>query len=245
MKFSEAISSICPRCRSSSFASRPAISGSTSSRPAVRSWASVYCATAILALLSGVPAGSYFRGQPTAASARAIASSHIAGAPAQDDRLGAGEVDHGRRDTRQLAAVDRGAFGAKRIRHVGETARLRAAGEVGARARHRPDLLEQRLRDPRNGRDTNADRVRIVSGQPGEAPRPVGEHERVGPGQHRRGDRASRSAELGHALEEGVEVGRDQRRRLRRSAALEPVETTHRLFVVRRRDEPVDRVGRE
>src|SRR2546430_7103453 len=64
VKFSDAISSIWPRCRSSSRASASAISGSTSVRPAVRSWSSVSCAIAIALMVVPLPPGAGRRACP-------------------------------------------------------------------------------------------------------------------------------------------------------------------------------------
>ena len=77
MKFSDAISSIWPRWRSSSRSISPAISGSTSASPAERSVSSETSARAIgrsLGIGIARPAAPCIRGQPTAWRTRSSAS---------------------------------------------------------------------------------------------------------------------------------------------------------------------------
>ena len=66
-----------------------------------------------------------------------------------------------------------------------------------------------------------------------------------GPGSSARAIDAGAAAQLGQALEEHLDVGGEERRRLRQSAALQRVQLLGRRRGVRRRAEPVDRVGRE
>src|SRR6476619_2968518 len=101
VKFSEAISSICPRCRSSSRPMRSAISGSTSASGAARNLVRFCSFTAIEWILDG----------PWACAR-----------PEDDRRIGV-QVDDRGGDARELAGIDLGCGGfAQLLRHVGQPA---------------------------------------------------------------------------------------------------------------------------
>src|SRR5262249_12279380 len=138
VKFSEAISSISPRCRSSSSARRPAISGSISSSPACFSSSNVACFVAIARMLLGEGAGTL----------------------PQDARLRPGEVDHRGWDPGKLADVDdRAAGGPDLAGDVANAARIGRSGAIGARRCHDADGADDVRRLLWQVRDANADGV--------------------------------------------------------------------------------------
>ena len=195
VKFSEAISSIWPRCRSSSRPISSAISGSTSaSRAPRRSW-------------SGRPADGERPSAPRCYSARGRSL-------AQDARLGAGEVEHGRRHAGQLAAVDLGrAAGADLRRDVVEAARVGPAVAVGARRRHRADRRDDARRRrpaaPARGRRSSRRRRARDSAAPGSGGRAC----------TRPGSRSlDAAARLGDELEQRLDVRAEERDRRSRPA---------------------------
>src|SRR5438094_248025 len=100
---------------------------------------------------------------------------------AEDARLWSRQVENGRGRAGELAAVDdRAARFAHLPRHIVETARVRAAVEVGARREHGVRRFEDRDARGREVRDPHADRLRVVAGQPREAVCRVREDQRVG-----------------------------------------------------------------
>src|SRR5438034_10704239 len=95
VKFSEAMSSICPRWRSSSFPSRAAMSGSISSSPATLRCSKVSCAT-----LTGLT----LLGAPDEGERRLRADRPLP----EDARLRPGEVDDRRGEPGKLAGIEHG-----------------------------------------------------------------------------------------------------------------------------------------
>jgi hypothetical protein len=114
--------------------------------------------------------------------------------------------------------------------------------EVRARCQHHADLIEN-LRSRRGQlRDPHAERGRTVARQPRVAAGRVRKDQRVRAGQ----ERAQHThVELGNALEQALEVPRQERDRLPLCAAFEPAHLEGRLRALGVCAEAVDRVRRE
>ena len=220
VKFSEAISSIWPRWRSSSRPSSSAISGSISASPAVRSCSNVSCATAIArdaysaahACRSGsVRQRALERRGGTAPSRRTrgsapVQSSTVDGVPGSSPPSRQRGSRRGSRPGRPRASAAPGLPGRFAL--------------VAATAPTSPSTSAPR---PRELRDAHADRARAPSPSasgsavPGSAARAC-----TGPAGARSDGRSARSS--GTQLEERVEVAREQRDRLLGRAPLQPVD---------------------
>jgi hypothetical protein len=160
----------------------------------------------------------------------------------QDERLRAGDVDHGRRGPGKLAAVDERRGRLPELRgHVGERARIGLARQVRARCDERADPVEQLAGDALDGGDADADRVAARAGQPREPLAGVRDDQRVGARERACG----RLGKIGKQPAQHLEAGGNERCRLLDLAALGVVERPNRRLQVRRRREAVDRVGRD
>ena len=222
MKFSEAISSIWPRWRSSSRPSSAAISGSISASPAVFRCSNVSCATAIVAPCSGVMIVCVRRrrgAHRASASARDAAPSRRTRGSAPVKSITVDGVPGSGPASISAAQPSRIRSGTS-----SSVAGLGPAGLVRAR-RQRPRRPRRARAGPRRaGGDAHADRVgpsrRSASGSaaPGSASTSV-----YGPGSSARAI-ARAAAQLGHAARTARRGRREQRGRLRRAAALQRVE---------------------
>ena len=222
------MSSIWLRSRSSSLPSSSAISGSISARPAVRSCSSVSCATAMPGMVRLSPAVRAARGPRP--RERRLREGSLGSRP--------GEVDHRRRRAGKLAAVDED--GLPRGSPRGTSSSRRGSGPpwrfalVAATA---PTRVTIRRAAPRS----SGTRTPIVSSgrQEREASLRVREDQRQPAGQEAAHDRVR---QLGHELEEDVDLRGEERDRLIRPAALQPGQ---RLGRERCRAEAVHRVRRQ
>ena len=105
-------------------------------------------------------------------------------------RLRARQIDHGRRSTGQLAAVQHGSDSFDELdRNLVESPRIRAAVQVGARRREDTDPLQKLGGDPAQLGYTDANRVGTGTAQPRKPSCGIGHNERKGP--HCRRDRGS------------------------------------------------------
>ena len=159
------------------------------------------------------------------------------GAFAEDGRLRPGEVDHCRRNARQLAAVDEDGPLANLLRHLVDLSRLGPAVEVRTRRGNRAHARDDPPRCATEHRHAYADRVQGRQEQ--EASPRIPKDQRQTAGQEAAHDRVR---QLGHELEEDVDLRGEERDRLIRPAALQPGQ---RLRSERCRAEAVDRVGRQ
>ena len=177
VKFSEAISSIWPRWRSSSRPISSAISGSSSASPARRSCSMVSCATHHPRHRTRSRGPRPIGGSSTPAAAlgtwarpRAYEFAHPLqrfggghGSFAQDDRLVDGEVDRCRRSPGQDAAVDEDGHAVAQLRgRLVEAAGIRPAVQVGAR---RPDRADAPDFSCSAGPSSSGTRTPMVSGR--------------------------------------------------------------------------------
>ena len=213
------------------------MSGSTSARPAVvRCW-NVSCATDT----TKSPLRGFLLDRTAASGARrrpAASASAEGAAPSRSDaRLGAREVEHRRR--RRRAARRRRRPRRRRRGAPPESsstlARIRAARHVRARRGDGADGATTRAAAAGQLGHAHADRVRPRAGEPADsAPRgsPGSACTARAAARARSPRRAPRSS--GRHCEQRVEVGRHQRRRLLRRAALQRVEPLGR----RRRPRP-------
>src|SRR4249920_3039555 len=168
------------------------------------------------------------------------------GALADDARLGAGQVEHGRRRARKLAAVDDGrARCADLLGDVLESARIGATREVRARRQHRADPVENLGGRALELRRADADRVGAVAGEPREPAGRVWHDQRERPGQERPQPALGGAAQLRNPLDEGRDVAREQRGGLARQPALQPVDLERYGLARRIGAEPIDGVGRQ
>src|SRR5919197_5383546 len=168
------------------------------------------------------------------------------GALSDHPRRGAGEVEHGRRSARQLAPVDeRATTGSDLLRHVVQPPGIRSTVEVRARGDHGADTPHDFCSVADELRHAHADGVRPAPGQPRETVARVPEHERVRPREQLVHDQLCTAAQLGKALEEGVQVRAEERRRLLLRPLLESVEASHGRLPIRVSAEPVDGVDRQ
>ena len=146
----------------------------------------------------------------------------------------------------QLAAVDL-APQASRISagHLVEPSRVGPAVAVRARRGDGADLRRAPAPGAVELRHADADRARLAPVSQRKRRAGFGRTSVYGPGRTARAIAAGAAAQLGHALEEHVEVGASSADGCRLGAALQPVEARDRLLAVRRRAEPVHRVRRQ
>ena len=216
VKFSEAMSSISPRCRSSSRSSSAATSGSTSARPAVRS------------CLERHRRRRPSRGMLLRVAGRRASAAETA--PSRSTRgSGPGQVEHRRRCSRELAHVqDRGDAVEDLLRDVADSPRIRSAVQVRARRGDHADAREELGGKTADFRDADADRVRPPAGEPRETTRRVREDER----ERRRATR-SPTRSSGISSTERVDAGRDERDGLLGRPPLERRQRAHGLLSIR------------
>ena len=115
---------------------------------------------------------------------------------------------------------------------------VRARGDQGA------DPLEQFGARAVEVWNPDADRLGIGAREPAKAPGGIGQDQRDGTREQQACERRRPAAQLGNALEQVVEVRRDERARLIRVPALELVEQTRPVLTVRVGGKAVDRVER-
>ena len=178
------MSSISPRWRSSSRASRSAMSGSTCSRPAERRSSSSSGATAIGRML--LRAHDLDAGERVLGGDRALAQ-HAGSGPVRSSTVDGVPEARRRRARRRREEL---------LRHVLETSRIGSTVEVRARRRHCSHLVEQHAPEPASrGRGRRSSRP--LAREPRVPASRVREDERVRPGQQRPRDHAAPAPQLG------------------------------------------------